>query len=36
MQIEEKMRLRVIEALPRDAGRTVVRLDPSDIQAPGR
>ena len=35
MQIQESLKLRVAEAAPRDAGRTVVRLDPADLQALG-
>ncbi len=31
MQVEEQLRLRVAEALTRDAGRTVIRLDPADM-----
>ncbi len=35
MSVEEMVLLRVAEALPKDAGRTVVRIDPADMQALG-
>ncbi|HEX2915325.1 MAG TPA: CDC48 family AAA ATPase [Chloroflexia bacterium] len=35
MQVEELLLLRVVEASPRDVGRTIVRLDPADLQALG-
>ena len=35
MQVEEALMLRVVEAIARDAGRTVVRLDPVDIAGLG-
>ncbi len=35
MQVEERLKLKVAEATPRDAGRTVVRLDPGDLQLLG-
>lgn len=35
MQVEEMLLLRVAEAAPRDVGRTVVRLDPSDLRRLG-
>ncbi len=35
MQVEELLKLRVAEATPRDVGRTVIRLDPSDMRALG-
>jgi transitional endoplasmic reticulum ATPase len=35
MQVQEMLQLRVAEAAPRDAGRTVIRLDPADLQSLG-
>jgi len=33
--IEDKLNLRVIEAIPRDAGRSVARIDPTDMKTLG-